>query len=71
MSLIFIVFALNLFGAFELQLPSVLTNKLNQKSNEGTGIFSVLLMALTFSVTSFACTAPFVGSALVAASDGE
>ena len=68
---IFIVFALNLFGAFELQIPSGLMNKLNQKSSQGDGLASVLLMALTFSLASFTCTGPFVGSALVAASDGE
>ena len=68
---VFIIFALNLFGAFEIQLPSGLMNKLNKKSNEGTGVISVLLMALTFSITSFTCTVPFVGSALIAASGGE
>jgi thiol:disulfide interchange protein DsbD len=68
---IFVIFALSLFGAYEIQLPSGLLNKLNAKSGEGSGIISILLMALTFSVTSFACTAPFVGAALVAASDGE
>ena len=70
-TLIFIAFALSLFGAFEIQLPSSLTSKLDQKSNQGGGVISILLMALTFSLTSFACTAPFVGAALVAASDGE
>ncbi len=68
---VFIIFALNLFGAFEIQMPSGLMNKLNKKSNEGTGVISVLLMALTFSITSFTCTVPFVGSALIAASGGE
>ncbi len=68
---IFIIFALNLFGAFEIQLPSGVMNKLNKKSNEGSGVVSVLLMALTFSITSFTCTVPFVGSALIAASGGE
>jgi thiol:disulfide interchange protein DsbD len=68
---IFVIFALNLFGAFEIQLPSGLMNKLNQKSNAGSGIVSVLLMALTFSITSFTCTVPFVGSTLIAASGGE
>lgn len=67
---IFIIFALNLFGAFELQLPTGLLNKLNRKS-EGGGILGVLLMGLTFSLTSFTCTVPFVGVALVAASGGE
>lgn len=70
-AIIFIVFALNLFGAFELQLPTGLINKLNKKSNSGKGVVSVLLMALTFSITSFTCTVPFVGSALIAASGGE
>ena len=68
---IFVTFALSLFGAFEIQLPSGIMNKLNQKSNQGTGVISILLMSLTFSVTSFACTAPFVGSTLVAVSSGE
>lgn len=68
---IFIIFALNLFGAFEIQLPTGLMNKLNQKSQSGTGIISVLLMGLTFSLTSFTCTVPFVGSALISASGGE
>lgn len=68
---IFIIFALNLFGAFEIQLPTGLMNKLDKKSGESSGIISVLLMALTFSITSFTCTVPFVGSALIAASGGE
>ncbi len=67
---IFIVFALNLFGAFEIQLPTSLLNKLNAKS-QGGGIVSVLLMGLTFSLTSFTCTVPFVGSALISAAGGE
>lgn len=67
---IFIVFALNLFGAFEIQIPPKLLNMLNVKS-QGGGIFSVLLMGLTFSLTSFTCTVPFVGTSLVAASAGE
>lgn len=68
---IFIVFAFNLFGAFEIQLPTGLLNLLNTKSNQSSGILSVLLMSLTFSLTSFTCTIPFVGSALISASGGE
>lgn len=69
-ALIFMVFALNLFGAFEFQLPTSWLNALNVKS-QGTGIVSVLLMGLTFSLTSFTCTVPFVGVALVSAAGGE
>lgn len=68
---IFITLALNLFGAFEIQIPTSILNALNTKSNEGSGIGSVLLMGLTFSLTSFTCTVPFVGAALVSASGGE
>ncbi|MGE5479212.1 MAG: cytochrome c biogenesis protein CcdA [Chloroflexota bacterium] len=67
---VFVIFALNLFGAFEIQLPTGLLNKLNSKSR-GSGMLSVFLMALTFSLTSFTCTVPFVGSALISASGGE
>ncbi|HYF02327.1 MAG TPA: cytochrome c biogenesis protein CcdA [Patescibacteria group bacterium] len=69
-ALIFIIFALNLFGAFEIQVPTSVLNKLN-RSSQGDGVGSVLLMGLTFSLTSFTCTVPFVGSALISASSGE
>lgn len=67
---LFIIFSLNLFGAFEFQLPTSWLNALNVKS-QGSGIFSVLLMGLTFSLTSFTCTVPFVGVALVSAAGGD
>lgn len=67
---IFLIFAFNLFGAFEIQIPPALLNRLNAKSSQG-GVTGVLLMGLTFSLTSFTCTVPFVGSALIAASNGE
>ncbi len=67
---IFIIFAFNLFGAFEIQMPTGLMNKLNTKS-QGSGIVSVLLMGLTFSLTSFTCTVPFVGTTLISTANGE
>lgn len=69
-AIIFAVFALNLFGAFEIQIPTGLMNKLHSKT-QGNGVFSILLMGLVFSLTSFTCTVPFVGSALISASGGE
>jgi thiol:disulfide interchange protein DsbD len=69
-AIIFTVFALNLFGAFEIQIPTGIMNKLNAKT-QGSGIFSILVMGLVFSLTSFTCTVPFVGSALISASGGE
>jgi thiol:disulfide interchange protein len=68
---VFIIFALNLFGMFEIVVPSGILNKLNTKSNQGTGVVSILLMALTFTLTSFTCTVPFVGTVMVAAASGE
>jgi thiol:disulfide interchange protein DsbD len=68
---IFILFAFNLFGSFEIVLPNSFLNMLNTKSTKSSGMISVLLMSLTFSLTSFTCTVPFVGSALISASGGE
>ncbi len=68
---IFLVLALNLFGAFEIPLPTDFINRVNEKSNSGDGLLSVMLMGLTFSITSFTCTVPFVGAALVSAAGGE
>jgi len=69
--LIFIVFAISLLGLFELQLPYQVTNFLNHKSNEKSGIVGILFMGLTISAVSFSCTAPFVGGVLAATTQGE
>jgi len=63
--LVFIVFGLSLLGAFELTLPSGLLTRLNQAS-EGGGSLGTLIMGLTFTLTSFACIGPIVGPLLVA-----
>ena len=72
---IFIFFALNLFGAYEIQIPSSLLTRLDgltrSKEGEGSGIVGALLMGLTFTLTSFTCTSPFVGTILVSASQGD
>ena len=68
---IFIAFALNLFGLFEIALPASLLTKLNQSSSKNSGITSILLMGLTFSLTSFTCTVPFIGTIMVAAASGD
>ena len=67
---LFMVLAFNLFGAFEIQVPISLMNALNKKS-QGDGSISILLMGLTFSLTSFTCTVPFVGTLLLSASGGD
>lgn len=74
---IFIAFALSLFGSFNIGIPTSVLTRLDafQRRKEGGGsagrIIAILLMGLTFSLTSFTCTAPFVGSLLVMAARGE
>lgn len=70
-ALVLIAFALSLLGAYELQLPHQLTNFLNRKSNESSGLVGILFMAMTISAVSFSCTAPFVGAVFAAAAGGE
>lgn len=69
LAVIFVLLALNLFGLFELSLPSQLQNAFSPQKK--TGLLAPLLMGLTFTMTSFTCTAPFVGTILVSASKGD
>jgi len=68
-ALIFFVFGLSLLGAFEITIPSGLLTKLNNASNAG-GYAGALLMGLTFSLASFACVGPFMGTLLAASVTG-
>ncbi len=71
LALVFVLFAFNLFGAFEIPLPNMLLNRMNNAAGSGESVGAVVLMAVTFSITSFTCTVPFVGAALISASTGE
>lgn len=64
-ALVFLVFALSLLGAFEITLPSGLLTRLDSASRGG-GYLGALIMGLTFSLTSFACVGPFLGTLLAA-----
>ncbi len=70
---IFIAFALSLFGAYELGIPSGVMTKIDAyaRGKESSKLIGVLLMGFVFSLTSFTCTAPFVGSLLVLAAQGD
>jgi thiol:disulfide interchange protein DsbD len=70
---IFVGFALSLFGVFFIQPPARLVEKLDGITrNAGTsGVIGILLMGLTFTLTSFTCTSPFVGTVLVMAAQGS
>ena len=62
---LFLVLALNLFGVFEIVVPSSLLNKVQPTGR--TGLVAPLLMGFAFTLTSFTCTVPFVGTTLVSA----
>lgn len=74
---IFIAFALNLFGFYQIAVPSTWVSAFERGVRGGDGarraigVATALLMGLTFTLTSFTCTAPFVGTVLVAASRGQ
>lgn len=67
---IFIIFALSFFGAFEIVLPSALVNKADAASDKG-GIIGIFFMAFTLSLVSFSCTGPIIGTLLVEAAHGR
>ena len=69
-TLLFIAFGLSLLGAFEITIPSSVLTRLNQSSSGG-GFAGTLLMGLTFSLSSFACVGPFVGTLLAASVGGS
>lgn len=64
MGLLLLIFALSLFGMFELELPHFLTRFTSAR--EGTGYLGAFFMALTFTINSFTCTGPFLGPLLAA-----
>jgi len=74
---VFVAFALNLFGVYQIVVPSrwlTALDRVQQDQGAGghtLGFASAVLMGLTFTLTSFTCTAPFVGTVLVAAAQGN
>lgn len=63
---IFVVFAISFFGAFEITLPSSWVNKTDAASDKG-GLIGIFFMALTLTLVSFSCTGPIIGTLLVEA----
>ena len=64
--ILFLVFAISFFGAFELILPSALVNKTDAKADKG-GMIGAFFMALTTVIVSFSCTGPFIGALIIQA----
>jgi thiol:disulfide interchange protein len=70
---IFLGFAFSLFGAYFIQVPPSLMDKMDflTRSKEGGQVIGALLMGFTFTLTSFTCTSPFVGTLLVLTAQGN
>src|SRR5262245_23372704 len=57
---LFVFFALSLFGMYDIELPSGLARFTSEREGRG-GMIGTIFMALTFTIISFACVAPFLG----------
>ncbi|MCX7650013.1 MAG: thioredoxin family protein [Flavobacteriales bacterium] len=64
--IVFVVFAISFFGAFDITLPSSLINRVDRASEKG-GLIGIFFMAFTLSLVSFSCTGPIIGTLLVEA----
>ncbi len=69
-AVLFVTFAFSLFGVYEVALPSRFVTAAS-KASSGGGYGGTLLMGLAFTLTSFTCTAPFLGTLLVVAAQGD
>ena len=67
---VFMVFAASFLGAFEIELPSSLSNRADKNSDKA-GLAGVFFMALTLVLVSFSCTGPIVGTVLIKSTSGE
>jgi thiol:disulfide interchange protein DsbD len=57
---VLIFFALSLFGMYEIELPHFLSRFTSEREGKG-GLIGTVFMAITFTITSFTCTGPFLG----------
>lgn len=65
--LLLVVFAISFFGAFDIQLPSSWSNRMDSTAEKTTGLLSIFFMAFTLALVSFSCTGPIIGTLLVEA----
>ncbi|MDR1758010.1 MAG: thioredoxin family protein [Bacteroidales bacterium] len=69
-ALIFIVFAISLFGYFDITLPSKWVNGSARMEKRG-GVAGIFFMALTLVLVSFSCTLPIAGAVALHSADGS
>ncbi len=68
---LFILFGFSLLGLFNFSLPNNFINRFVRWSQNIKGTGGIILMGMAFAITSFTCTAPFVGTLLLAATQGQ
>jgi thiol:disulfide interchange protein len=68
--LLFILFAISFFGAFEIILPNKWASGADNQVDRG-GIFTAFFLGLTTVIVSFSCTGPIIGALLVEAAGGD
>ncbi|TAE16635.1 MAG: DUF255 domain-containing protein [Bacteroidetes bacterium] len=64
-----VFFGFSFLGFYEIILPSSWVNAADRQADKG-GYVGIIFMAFTLALVSFSCTAPIVGTLLVAASGG-
>jgi thiol:disulfide interchange protein DsbD len=68
--LLFVIFAISFFGAFEIVLPNRWVTSADSKVDSG-GMAASFFMGLTTVIVSFSCTGPIIGALLVEAASGD
>jgi thiol:disulfide interchange protein DsbD len=69
---VFILFALSMFGMFTIQVPSWLISKTDSAGRaSGSAHVGAILLGITFALASFTCTVPVVGFLLGLAASGS
>jgi thiol:disulfide interchange protein DsbD len=71
LGVLFIFFALWMFGIININVAGRLSNKTDQAGQSAKSAYTgSFLLGVTFAITSFSCTVPVVGSLLVIAATG-
>lgn len=71
LGVLFIFFALWMFGLININIAGKLINKTDQAGQSANSAYlGALLLGVAFSITSFSCTVPVVGTLLVVAATG-
>lgn len=71
-ALIFVILSLSMFGLFELKMPSIFVNKINQKSSKYSGAIGVFLMGVLSALIVGPCVAaPLAGILIYIANSND